>query len=129
VIISFKKYPAAIAVIIGINEVIIPACDALVNCKAFDSNIKYKHGSNKVKRSINFTSFLEKSYFKKDFIKYTKHKDAIIIRKNITVKGPRSSIAAFNAINELAHINMANINDKIPIILKFFVKFLFSTFY
>ena len=69
VIISFKKYPAAIAVIIGIREVIIPACDALVNCKAFDSNIKYKHGSNKANKSINFISFFEKSYFKKDFIK------------------------------------------------------------
>jgi hypothetical protein len=37
------------------------------------------------------------------------------ILKNITVNGPKSSIAAFKAINELAHINMANINDNIPI--------------
>ncbi|QKF65590.1 hypothetical protein AVENP_0008 [Arcobacter venerupis] len=101
--------------IIGINEVIIPACDADVSCNAFDSNTKYKQGSNKAKSNINLISFFEKSYFIKSFIKYTKHKDANIIRKNITVKGPKSSIAAFNAINELAQINMANINDKIPI--------------
>ena len=114
-IISFKKYPAAIAVIMGINEVIIPACEAVVYCKDFDSKIKYKQGSNKANKNIYFISFFEKSYFKKLFIKYTKHKDAISILKNITVKGPRSSIAAFKAINELAHINMANVRDNMPI--------------
>ena len=122
-IISFKKYPATIAVIIGINEVIIPACDALVNCNAFDSKIKYKQGSNKASNSINFISFFEKSYFKKPFIKYKKHKDAINILKNITVKGPKSFIADFKATNELAQINMAKISDNIPIKLKSFVNF------
>ena len=48
-------------------------------------------------------------------------KDAIIIRKNITVYGPRSTIAAFRPIKELPQINIAKIREEIPIKLKFFV--------
>jgi len=124
VIISFKKYPAAIAVIIGISDVIIPACDADVYSKALASKIKYKHGSKKAKRTINLMSFFVKLYFVKLLMKYTKHKDAISIRKNITVNSPKSTIADFKAIKELPHINIAKIIDTNPTRLKFcdFVK-------
>ena len=118
-IISFKKYPAAIAVMIGISDVIIPACEAEVYSKAFASKIKYKHGSKKAKRTISLISFFVKLYFVKLLIKYIKQKEAISIRKNITVNSPRSTIADFKAIKELPHINIANIIDTNPKRLKF----------
>ena len=43
----------------------------------------------------------------------------LTILRKITVKGPKSFIADFVAINELPQINIAKIRDKIPITLKF----------
>ena len=37
---------------IGISDVIIPACDAEVYSKAFASKIKYKHGSKKAMKEL-----------------------------------------------------------------------------
>ena len=109
---------------IGISDVIIPACEAEVYSKAFASKIKYKHGSKKAKRTISLISFFVKLYFVKLLIKYIKQKEAISIRKNITVNSPRSAMADFKAMKELPHINSANIIDTNPIRLKFcdFVK-------
>ena len=107
------------AVIIGISEVIIPACDAEVYSKAFASKIKYKQGSKKAKSTISLISFFVNEYFVKPLMKYTKHKEAISIRKNITVNSPKSAMADFKAIKELPHINIAKIIDINPIRLKF----------
>lgn len=116
---SFRKNPAPIAVISGIIEVIIPACEAVVFCRAFASKIKYKQGSNRANKRIYFKSSFVNVYFKKDFIKYKKQALAISILKNITEKGPISPIADFKAIKELAQINIAKTSVKIPIILNF----------
>lgn len=67
-----------------------------------------------------FKSFFVKSSFKKPFIKYKKQSEAMNIRKNITVNSPKSVIADFKAIKELAQINIAKMIEKIPIKLKLF---------
>jgi hypothetical protein len=100
------------AVIIGIVEVIMPACEADVYCRAFDSNKKYNPGSNSDKSSIYLTSCLLNLYFVKPFIKYKKQSDATNIRKNITLYAPVSAIADFSAIKELPQISIAKISDK-----------------
>ena len=50
--------PAKIAVIIGIVEVITPACEADVKRSAFASKIKYRAVSKSESSSINLISFL-----------------------------------------------------------------------
>jgi hypothetical protein len=98
-------------------EVITPAWEADVNCKALISNIKYKHGSKKTITRRYLISEGVKERPLKYFQKKRKTIDAATIRPKIILIGPIEPNAILRAIKELAQMRVAPMTAIVPIAL------------
>lgn len=117
VIVSPRNIPAPMAASSGIVEVITPAWEADVYCKALISKIKYKQGSKSTIARIYFISEVVNFKPMKCFQNSIKTIEAASILPKIILMGPILSRAIFKAIKELAQTRVAPTTAIVPMVL------------